>query len=107
MKWDENGISVCEHHHFILHSFNPISLESLTGSFFRAAVPVDITQGSPNPSLWGVPSATLANTSCNIEQFFSNHSIIFGKYNLFPIIFLSNDRARHNRYHLLRYDPFS
>ena len=57
------------------------------GSFFRAAVPNDIDQGSPNPSLWGTPSATLANTSCNIEQFFINHSIVFGKCNLFSYLF--------------------
>jgi hypothetical protein len=50
MKWDENGISIW--------------------SFFRAAVPDDIGQGSPDPSSWGLPSATLANASCNIEQFF-------------------------------------
>ncbi|KAF8810090.1 glycoside hydrolase family 16 protein [Phlegmacium glaucopus] len=57
MKWDENDISVW--------------------SFFRAAVPADITQGSPDPSEWGIPSATLSNSSCHIGQFFSNHSIVF------------------------------
>lgn len=57
--------------------------QGCVGSFFRAAVPEDITQGSPNPSLWGAPSATLANTSCNIEQYFVNHSIVFGKCSLF------------------------
>ena len=65
-KWDENVISVCERHFFF-----PIRIPSskvALVSFFRAAVPGDITQGSPNPSLWGSPSATLANTSCNIEQ---------------------------------------
>ena len=58
----------------------------MTGSFFRAAVPDDVTQGSPNPSLWGIPSATLSNTSCNIEQYFVNHSIVFGKCDLFSYI---------------------
>ena len=53
------------------------------GSFFRAAVPDDIDQGSPNPSLWGAPSATLSNSSCDIEKFFLNHSVVFGKCNLF------------------------
>jgi hypothetical protein len=48
---------------------------------------VDITQGSPNPSLWGSASATLSNTSCHIEQYFVNHSIVFGKCNLFLLHF--------------------
>ncbi|KAF8168078.1 glycoside hydrolase family 16 protein [Crassisporium funariophilum] len=57
MKWDENDISVW--------------------SFYRAAVPTDITDGRPNPSEWGAPSARLLSTQCNITQFFGNHSIIF------------------------------
>ncbi|CAA7265327.1 unnamed protein product [Cyclocybe aegerita] len=57
MKWDENDISVW--------------------SFYRAAIPKDITTGSPDPSQWGTPSATLMNTQCDITSFFSNHSIIF------------------------------
>ena len=48
------------------------------GSFYRAAIPKDITAGTPSPSLWGVPSATLSNTKCNISSYFSNHAIIFG-----------------------------
>ncbi|KAF8968342.1 hypothetical protein BDZ97DRAFT_1902949 [Flammula alnicola] len=60
MKWDENDISVW--------------------SFFRAAIPNDVTKGTPNPSLWGTPSAMLKNTQCNIEQYFSNHSIVFGDW---------------------------
>ncbi|KAF9484359.1 glycoside hydrolase family 16 protein [Pholiota conissans] len=57
MKWDENDISVW--------------------SFFRAAIPTDVTQGTPNPSLWGPPSATLRNTTCDIENNFINHTIVF------------------------------
>ncbi|KAH9475198.1 putative glycosidase C21B10.07 [Psilocybe cubensis] len=57
MKWDENDISVW--------------------SFFRAAIPADITAGTPNPSLWGVPSAMLRNTMCDIPKYFANHSIVF------------------------------
>jgi hypothetical protein len=76
MKWDENEISVCKCPLFYL--YNVITNGYILGSFFRAAVPNDIGQGSPNPSLWGIPSATLSNTSCNIEQFFVNHSIVFG-----------------------------
>ena len=62
--------------------FFPIKIFSskvALGSFFRAAVPDDITQRSPNHLLWGAPSATLANTSCNIEQYFVDPSIVFGK----------------------------
>ncbi|KAF4615089.1 hypothetical protein D9613_003286 [Agrocybe pediades] len=57
MKWDENDISVW--------------------SFFRAAVPTDITAGTPNPSTWGLPSARLMNTMCDIPNFFANHTIVF------------------------------
>ncbi|PPQ67675.1 hypothetical protein CVT25_012703 [Psilocybe cyanescens] len=57
MKWDENDISVW--------------------SFFRAAIPNDVTAGTPNPSLWGPPSAMLMSTMCNIPKYFVNHSIVF------------------------------
>lgn len=57
MKWDENGIAVW--------------------SFYRAAIPKDITNGSPNPSEWGTPSAALSSTQCSIGKYFSNHSIVF------------------------------
>lgn len=57
MKWDDNGIAVW--------------------SFYRAAIPEDIAQGLPDPTIWGEPDAALAPTSCNISQYFANHSIIF------------------------------
>jgi len=57
MKWDENYISVW--------------------SFYRAAIPKDIIAGTPNPSLWGAPSATLLDTLCNITNFFWDHEIVF------------------------------
>jgi len=58
MKWDENGIAVW--------------------SFYRAAVPQDILQGTPTPSTWGVPVAALAPTYCSpLSNFFVNHSMIF------------------------------
>ena len=92
---------------FLSHIFSTrFSYQGCLGSFFRSAVPVDIGQGSPNPSLWGVPSATLANTSCNIEQYFVNHSIIFGKYNLLSTILFFLPCA-YDRYHLLWYGLFS
>ncbi|KAG0708884.1 glycoside hydrolase family 16 protein [Suillus ampliporus] len=57
MKWDENGIAVW--------------------SFYRAAIPQDIVNGEPDPSNWGEPDAELASQSCNITQYFANHSIVF------------------------------
>ena len=75
MEWDESDISICERQIFFPFSLSKVA----SGSFFRAAVPDDITQGSPNPSLWSAPSAALANTSCDIEQYFVDHSIVFGK----------------------------
>ncbi|KAF8224169.1 glycoside hydrolase family 16 protein [Tricholoma matsutake] len=57
MKWDEIDISVW--------------------SFYRAAIPPDITQGSPNPANWGVPSAVLQSNNCDLLSFFKNHSIVF------------------------------
>ncbi|RDB28968.1 putative glycosidase C21B10.07 [Hypsizygus marmoreus] len=57
MKWDENGIAVW--------------------SFYRATVPKDIVEGTPDPSNWGVPSAVLEPDNCNPLQYFVNHSIIF------------------------------
>lgn len=56
MKWDENGIAVW--------------------SFYRSAIPPDITNETPNPSSWIVPAAHLSSKSCNISKYFSNHTII-------------------------------
>lgn len=54
---------------------------SLLGSFFRAAIPQDILDGTPTPSAWGVPSATLLNSSsCDIPSYFQSHRIVFGAY---------------------------
>ncbi|KAF7347811.1 Glycoside hydrolase family 16 protein [Mycena venus] len=57
MKWDETGIAVY--------------------SFYRSAIPKDITSGSPDPANWGVPVASLAPDACDPLTFFVNHSIIF------------------------------
>lgn len=56
------------------------------GSFFRAAIPTDVTQGTPNPSLWGPPSAMLKNTQCDIGTSFNNHQIVFGEFRQLSII---------------------
>ncbi|KAJ8515813.1 hypothetical protein ONZ45_g6804 [Pleurotus djamor] len=57
MKWDEFGIAVW--------------------SFYRAAIPQDIIDGSPRPSGWGPPVAALDPAGCNITQHFANHAVIF------------------------------
>ncbi|KAJ7492593.1 glycoside hydrolase family 16 protein [Mycena latifolia] len=57
MKWDETGIAVY--------------------SFYRSAIPGDITSGSPNPATWGTPVAALAPAACDPLTYFVNHSIIF------------------------------
>ncbi|KAF8078599.1 glycoside hydrolase family 16 protein [Lyophyllum atratum] len=57
MKWDENGIAIW--------------------SFYRAAIPKDIIEGTPDPSQWGNPSAALEPKNCDPLQYFVNHSIIF------------------------------
>ncbi|KAG6851044.1 hypothetical protein H0H93_002936 [Arthromyces matolae] len=58
MKWDENGIAVW--------------------SFYRATIPKDILEGSPDPSQWGDPSAALEPSGCDPLEYFYNHSIVFG-----------------------------
>lgn len=76
MKWDENDISVCKY--IFCSLFCPNNTACLPGSFYRAAIPSDITQKAPNPSLWGPPSAILPSTQCDIGTFFTNHNIVFG-----------------------------
>ena len=53
--------------------------EIALGSFFRAAVPDDVVNGSPTPSSWGAPVAVLEPADCNPLTNFVNHSIIFGE----------------------------
>jgi hypothetical protein len=77
MKWDENDISVCELE--MTSILQQANLISLLGSFFRQAIPTDVKEGTPNPSLWGRPSAKLMNTTCNLGQYFANHNIVFGE----------------------------
>lgn len=54
------------------------TLTWVIGSFYRQAIPTDITQGSPDPSKWGPPVAALDPTSCDLDKYFANHSVIFG-----------------------------
>jgi hypothetical protein len=74
MKWDETGIAVCE---FQRHAFQALLI--LQVSFYRSAIPTDITSGSPNPANWGTPVASLAPAACDPLTYFVNHSIIFGE----------------------------
>ncbi|PVG03444.1 hypothetical protein CPB86DRAFT_771898 [Serendipita vermifera] len=60
MKWDEQSIDVW--------------------FFYRSAIPGDILQGLPNPANWPLPSASLSNRGCDIDKYFMNLMLIFGKY---------------------------
>lgn len=79
MKWDEIDISVCMYYLSSLEADRLLTSCDCQGSFYRAAIPPDITQGSPNPANWGVPSAVLQSNNCDLLSFFKNHSIVFGK----------------------------
>ncbi|KAG8933055.1 hypothetical protein FRC03_001161 [Tulasnella sp. 419] len=57
MKWDETGISVW----FFPHS----------------VIPEDITNFTPDPTRWGLPSAHLSPEDCDIVSHFRDHKIIF------------------------------
>lgn len=48
------------------------------GFFYRASIPTDIIQYAPNPSSWGLPSAELVSTGCNLTKYFTEHQIVFG-----------------------------
>jgi hypothetical protein len=61
---------------------------NLSGSFYRAAVPQDIVEGTPDPSNWGLPVAELSPQGCDPLQYFANHSIVFGEYLPFEAIVL-------------------
>lgn len=73
MKWDETGIAVCK-----FEGVSSAVANLFQGSFYRSAIPGDITSGSPDPANWGIPVASLAPEACDPIAFFVNHSIIFG-----------------------------
>ena len=75
MKWDVNGIAICEYSHEMMN----LCLILGSGSFYRAAVPQDIVNGQPDPTNWGTPVAALAPDACDPISNFVNHSIVFGK----------------------------
>ncbi|KZT54380.1 glycoside hydrolase family 16 protein [Calocera cornea HHB12733] len=57
MKWDDDGIA--------------------SWFFHRSSIPPDITNGDPQPSGWGYPTAQLAPDGCNPWVYFAAHSIVF------------------------------
>ncbi|KAF8509815.1 concanavalin A-like lectin/glucanase domain-containing protein [Gautieria morchelliformis] len=65
MKWDQDSIAIW--------------------FFYRASIPTDIIQHAPDPSGWGLPSAELASTECNLNKFFIQHQIVFDH----PVLMLS------------------
>ena len=72
-----------------------------TGSFYRAAIPQDVTNGQPTPSTWGEPVAYLLPDHCDPITNFINHSIIFGTFYIW-LRFRTILMCMH-RHHLLRY----
>jgi hypothetical protein len=45
--------------------------------FPRGGIPTDITNGTPNPSNWGTPTASFSGSGCDIDSHFMNHNIVF------------------------------
>jgi hypothetical protein len=49
--------------------------------FPRTSIPADITVAdedtSPDPALWGTPTASFSGPGCDIDAHFKNHNIIF------------------------------
>ena len=74
------------------------------GYYYRVSIPQDITDGDPRPSTWTTPSAALSPKGCDIDSFFFNHSVIFGKLDLSYIIIDFRDLMimLYFRYHILR-----
>ena len=54
----------------------------VAGYFYRVSIPQDILDGVPDPTQWAIPSAQLAPGGCDPFEFFNNHAIVFGKYDL-------------------------
>lgn len=78
---------------FLIHNRKFSNLNhSEIGSFYRSAIPQDITAGTPAPSGWGTPVAMLSPSDCGpLSNYFVNHSIVFditfcGKHVMLPIL---------------------
>ena len=46
-------------------------------NFASDSVPHNLQKGSPDTSSWPVPAFTTAGGTCKIDNFFSDHSVIF------------------------------
>jgi hypothetical protein len=57
LSWDADGLSIW--------------------FFSRGDIPSDLSNESPNPDNWGRPMARWPSGSCNTQQFFKDHSMIF------------------------------
>jgi hypothetical protein len=57
VMWDDNGVAV----YF----------------FQRNSIPSDLISEAPQPSQWGTPMAFVPTSSCDTDQFFFNHHLIF------------------------------
>lgn len=47
--------------------------------FPRSAIPIDISLApitAPNPSSWGPPQAVFGGSSCNVDSYFYNMSLV-------------------------------
>lgn len=44
--------------------------------FPRTAIPSDITAKQPDPSSWGEPEALFGGSSCDVDDFFNDMSIV-------------------------------
>jgi hypothetical protein len=45
--------------------------------FERGSIPGDISDGSPDTSGWGTPTASFSGSGCDFETYFENNNIVF------------------------------
>lgn len=66
--------------------------------FYRSAIPDDILEGLPDPTTWRTPSASLSSVGCPIDEYFTNHVLIFGENVLLPSLLTMADQyaQRHD-----------
>lgn len=44
--------------------------------FARSSIPQDITNKTPDPSSWGLPEALFGGSTCNVDKYFKDMSIV-------------------------------
>jgi len=76
--WDDTGIKFCTsaHRFFVCVGMRALTYASCKGFFPRGFIPEDITNSTPDPSLWPAPKAFFAATTCPIDQFFKDHVFV-------------------------------